>query len=388
MDLWDSFWSALIGFISDAGLLAIAVIVLLRSAAIPIPVPADLLVVAVGARAREQQLVLWPAWLVLSGSTTIGAVLFYAFVRWIGHGDIAHYGRYVGLTAERLNSAEAQLGARGVRAVFVARIIPGLRLAIVAVCGMLRFGWWKFVAAVALGALIYVGMCLAIGYVFGDAIIALLGRLVLPLGLLEPVAGLSILLFWLVRARRAHMHQPSATEAPLSRSKRVRAGALTGALAISGSTMLVNALIYLAAPVAATLLGLTNDVQSIITFSGGLAQILESLLGTVVFGILWGIVYAVEDGRWGTGRSDWVRGVLFAALPFALVMLLQLVVIVQRDRPGTAWGILGPGEVIRWSTYGVLVGLIYPVLRTRRAHAIAERPSAGQTSVMVESPGE
>ena len=68
MDLWDSFWSALIGFISDAGLLAIAVIVLLRSAAIPIPVPADLLVVMAGVRAREQQFVLWPAWLVLSGS--------------------------------------------------------------------------------------------------------------------------------------------------------------------------------------------------------------------------------------------------------------------------------------------------------------------------------
>ena len=65
------------GFISDAGLLAIAVIVLLRSAAIPIPVPADLLVVMVGVRAREQQFVLWPAWLVLSGSTTIGAALFY-----------------------------------------------------------------------------------------------------------------------------------------------------------------------------------------------------------------------------------------------------------------------------------------------------------------------
>ena len=262
------------------------------------------------------------------------------------------------------------------RAVFVARIVPGLRLAIVAVCGMLRFGWWKFVAAVALGALIYVGLCIAIGYIFGDAITALLGRLALPFGLLEPVAGLSILLFWLVRARRANTH--TVADAPLSRSKRVRVGALTGALAISGSTMLVNALIYLVAPVAATLMGETNDLQSIVTFSGGLAHILESLLGTVLFGIVWGVVYAIEDGRLGTGRSDWLRGLSFAALPFALVMLLQLIVVVQRDRPGTAWGILGPGEVIRWIAYGVLVGLMYPVLRARRVQAIAERPSAAE----------
>ena len=386
MDLWDSFWSALIGFISDAGLLAIAAIVLLRSAAIPIPVPADLLVVTVGARAREQQLVLWPAWLVLSGSTTIGAVLFYAFVRWIGHGDIVHYGHYVGLTAERLNSAEAQLGSRGVRAVFVARIVPGLRLAIVAVCGMLRFGWWKFVTAVALGALIYVGMCLAIGYIFGDAIIALLGRLVLPLGVLEPLAGLSILLFWLVRARRADTRPPSATEAPLSRSQRAR-WRVDRRTCDQWLHHAVNVLLYLAAPVAATLMGETHDLQSIVTFSGGLAHILDSLLGTVLFGILWGVVYAIEEGRWGAAWSDWLRGLLFATLPFALVMLLQLVV-VQRDRLVSASGILGPGELLRWGTYGVLVGLIYPVLRTRRVHASAERPSAGKTSVMVESPGE
>ena len=54
---------------------------------------------------------------------------------------------------------------------------------------MLRFGWWKFIAAVALGALIYVGMCLAIGYVFGEAIFALLGGLVHPLGVLKRVMG-------------------------------------------------------------------------------------------------------------------------------------------------------------------------------------------------------
>ena len=55
MDLWDAFWSAVAEFIADNGLLAVALIVLLRSAAIPIPVPADLLVVMVGARAREEQ---------------------------------------------------------------------------------------------------------------------------------------------------------------------------------------------------------------------------------------------------------------------------------------------------------------------------------------------
>jgi membrane-associated protein len=242
MDLWVSFWSTLADFISENGLLAVALIVLLRSAAVPISVPADLLVIVVGARAREQQFLLWPAWVVLAISTTLGATLFYAFVRWIGQGDISHYSHYIGLTPDRLSTAELQLGERSARAVFVARIVPGLRLAIVAVCGMLHFRFAKFVLAVALGALIYVGLCLLIGYFFGDAIAGLVGDLVFPLGVFEPVLGLGILLFWLVHARR--ITPSAAAGVRLDRASRVRIGALAGALAIAGSTMLVNIIIY------------------------------------------------------------------------------------------------------------------------------------------------
>ena len=313
MDLWHSFWSGLAEFIAENGLLAVGLIVLLRSAAIPIPVPADMLVIVVGARAREQQFLLWPAWVVLAVSTTVGATLLYAFVRWIGQGDVSHYGHYVGLTTERLNSAEAQLGERGAGAVFIARIVPGLRLAIVAVCGMLRFRWWKFVGAVLLGALIYVGVCLAIGYVFGESIVGLVGDLVFPLGLLEPVLGLSILLFWLIRARRTTPHLVASGH--LTRTSRVRVGALAGALAIAGSTMLSNVLIYLIAPIAADILSGMRGVESMITFFGGLGSILQLFLDSVVFGILWGIVYAVDDGRSAAEWSDWLRGLAFATPP-------------------------------------------------------------------------
>src|SRR3954470_12889620 len=108
MDLWVSFWSALARLVPDNGLMMVAAIVLLRSAAIPIPVPADLLVVMVGVEAHETGVALWPAWLLLSGATTIGAALLYAFARWIGHGhgDILHYGHYIGLTEARISSAE------------------------------------------------------------------------------------------------------------------------------------------------------------------------------------------------------------------------------------------------------------------------------------------
>jgi membrane protein DedA with SNARE-associated domain len=381
MDLWTSFWAGLAGFIANDGLLAVAVIVLLRSAAVPIPVPADFLVVMVGARARDNQVLLWPAWLVLAISTTVGAVLFYWFVRWIGQGDVSHFGRYVGLSTERMNAAETQLGERGARAVFVARIVPGLRLAIVAVCGMLRFRWWKFVGAVALGALIYDGACLTIGYVFGNAVIGVVGALTFPVGVLEPVAGLGVLVFWLSRARRS-MPKPVAGER-LSRRSGVRIGALAGALAIAGSSMLLNALLYLVTPLGANLKQL-RGVESIVTLSGGQGGILQLLLDGALLGIVAGVVYALQEGRWASGWSDWLRGLAFATLPFILIMLVQLLVFLQFDRPPSTWVVLGIGEAIRWAAYGALVGLIYPVLRTRRQQSTSEHQSTDLTKVMVD----
>jgi membrane protein DedA with SNARE-associated domain len=387
VDLWVSFWSALTGFIPDNGLLTVAAIVLLRSAGVPIPVPADLLVVMVGVEAREQHLSLWPAWLVLSGATTCGALLLYLFARWIGgRGDLGRYGRYVGLNAARLRVAEQRLDARGTRAVFVARIVPGLRLAIVAVCGMLRFEWWKFVPAVILGALIYVGLCLTLGYVFGAQIVETIGQLVFPLGLLEPLIGLTILLVWLVRARGVTTRQE--TRVPLRRSRRVRAGALAGALAILGATMFINVCIYLGGPLAAAVLAGMRNVESAVMFSGGLAGFIQALLGCIVVGILWGVLYALADLRWAAEWHDWLRGLSFAALPLAIVLGAQWLAAVQRGQPLSAWLVVAVGEAIRWGVYGALLGLVYPVLRARRVRSSARRQATEPTMIMVEAPLE
>jgi uncharacterized membrane protein YdjX (TVP38/TMEM64 family) len=321
--------------------------------------------------------------LVLAISTTAGAALFYAFVRWMGQGDVSHYGRYVGLTSERLNTAEAELLERGTRAIFLARIVPGLRLAIVAVCGMLRFRWWSFVGAVALGALIYVGACLMIGYVFGEAIAGLIGDLVFPVGVIEPLLGLSILLFWLARARHSTPHL--VADVRLRRATRVRVGALAGALAILGSTMLLNMLVYLVAPAVADSLNGVRDIDSVFMSYGGLGAILLLLLDSMLCGVVWGIVYALDDGHRLAQWNDWQRGLAFAALPLLVVVLVQLLFISQSGRSPTTWLVLVLGELIRWSAYGVLIGLTYPVLRARRLQAFASGPSTGDVPLAVES---
>ena len=122
MELWTSFWSDLTHFISEHGLLAVAGIVFLKSAGIPLPGPADLLVVSVGVQARTGDPTLWDALVVLSVATVLGASLLYVFVRWLGPEDVVHYGHYVGLGPRRVQAAEAELHARGERAILVARL--------------------------------------------------------------------------------------------------------------------------------------------------------------------------------------------------------------------------------------------------------------------------
>jgi hypothetical protein len=146
--------------------------------------------------------------------------------------------------------------------------------------------------------------------------------------------------------------------------------------------MLVNALLYLVAPAAGSL-STPRGVESVLTLSGGLGAILQLLLDSALLGIAAGMVYGLEERRWATERNDWVRGLLFAMLPFVLIMLVQLLIVLKLDRPPSTWIVVGIGEAIRWGAYGVLLGLIYPVLRTR----ISEHPSKNLTKSFVESPG-
>jgi hypothetical protein len=81
--------------------------------------------------------------------------------------------------------------------------------------------------------------------------------------------------------------------------------------------------------------------------------------------------------------EHWLRGFAFALLPFVVAMLLQSLVVLQAERSVTAWLVAGLGEAIRWGVYGVLMGLTYPVLRTRRLLAPHD-PSTDPAYLAVE----
>src|SRR5579872_5254219 len=137
MDELEEVWSGLVTFTASHGLLSVAAIQFLKSAGVPLPVPIGLFIILLGAQASEGTTSLWLAWVTLTLASVIGVSLLFALVRWISPADLLRYGRFLGLTEGLMQRAEAELNDRGQPAIFVARLLPGLGLAIVVVCGVL-----------------------------------------------------------------------------------------------------------------------------------------------------------------------------------------------------------------------------------------------------------
>jgi membrane protein DedA with SNARE-associated domain len=361
VDELEEVWSGLVTFTASHGLVSVAVIQFLKSSGVPLPVPNGLFIVLLGAQASEGTLSLWLAWVTLTLASVLGASVLFAFVRWISPADLLRYGRFIGLTEDVFKRAEAELNARGQPAIFVARLVPGLGLAIVVVCAVLGLPFRKFWPAVALAALLYTGASLVLGFLFGPAVIETLEQIVIPVGLLVRLAAIAILLVWLVRARRALVARPAQPAS--STARRLRAGALAGVLAVGGATTTINALIYLAGPIAERLLTPYGTVIALVArFPAELLYFLTLIVVVTALGIAWGVLYGGLEDRFAPHLPDWQHGLLFAVFPLAMSLLAVVPVVVYSGvESPPRWLSAAAAEALLWALYGILLGLIYPI---------------------------
>jgi hypothetical protein len=221
----------------------------------------------------------------------------------------------------------------------------------------------KFWPAVTAAALVYTGVWLALGFLFGPAVVDTLEQIVLPVGLLVRVAAIAILLVWLVRARKAVL--PRLARAPASPARRLRAGALAGILAVGGATTIINALVYLAGPVAERLLTTSGTVIALVSqFPAELLYFLTLIVVVTALGIAWGVLYGGFENHFPARLPDWQRGLLFAVFPLAMSLLAVVPVVVYSGAESPArWLIAAAAEALLWVVYGILLGLAYPIFK-------------------------
>ena len=153
------------------GYLAVAGMIGVESFGVPAPGQTIMVAAAIYAGAGRLNIV------AVAAIAFVAAVMGDNIGYWIGvrgGRKVAHkYGKYVFLTAERLEKAERFFARRGSRVVLVARFIDGIRQFNGIIAGITAMPWRKFLLYNALGAFLWVGWWTTIAYVLGTHLVGI-----------------------------------------------------------------------------------------------------------------------------------------------------------------------------------------------------------------------
>jgi membrane protein DedA with SNARE-associated domain len=135
-----------------------------------IPVPGETILIAAAAYAGAGRLNIVAVGLVAVLAAVAGDNVGYAVGFFGGRALVERFGKYVGLTSQRLDKAEGFFRRYGGVVVMGARFIEGLRQANGIVAGTIRMPWPRFLLFNTLGAVLWVGAWASAGYLAGGHI--------------------------------------------------------------------------------------------------------------------------------------------------------------------------------------------------------------------------
>ena len=162
------FLNALAGPLDHFGYWAVLLLVMLED--FGIPVPGETVLIAASVYAGAGRLNVVAVGVVGFVAAVIGDNIGFAIGHFGGRALVLRWGRYVRLTEERLHKAEAFFDRHGAWIITVARFIEVLRQANGIVAGISGMRWLRFLAFNALGAALWVGTWVSLGYLAGSHI--------------------------------------------------------------------------------------------------------------------------------------------------------------------------------------------------------------------------
>jgi membrane protein DedA with SNARE-associated domain len=162
------FLNALASPLQNYGYWAIGLLVLVEDFGIPVPGETILIAGAIYAGAGRLNIV--AVGVVAFIAAILGDNIGFAIGHFGGRALALRWGKYVFLTEERLNRAEHFFERHGGKIITVARFIEGLRQANGIIAGIGGMNWRRFLAFNALGAALWVGTWVSVGYLAGNYI--------------------------------------------------------------------------------------------------------------------------------------------------------------------------------------------------------------------------
>lgn len=154
--------------LNQFGYLAVTGLVLLEDFGVPVPGETILILAAVYAGTGRLNVVL--VGLLGFIGAVIGDNIGFAIGHFGGRPLIERFGKYIFLTPERIDRATRFFERHGAWIIVVARFIEGLRQANGIIAGISGIHWAKFLLFNAIGAALWVGVWVSVGYLSGSHI--------------------------------------------------------------------------------------------------------------------------------------------------------------------------------------------------------------------------
>jgi membrane protein DedA with SNARE-associated domain len=198
------FLEALASPLEHYGLWAIFFLVLVED--FGIPVPGETVIIAASIYAGSGRLNVVAVGVVAFFAAVFGDNIGYGIGRFGGRRLVDRWGKYVFLTPERLDKAEEFFDRQGAKIITIARFIEGLRQANGIIAGITKMHWLRFIAYNALGAALWVGTWVTIGYFAGQHINTIYGvitRYSLYVAIAAVVVIVALIARHVMRRRRA-----------------------------------------------------------------------------------------------------------------------------------------------------------------------------------------
>lgn len=158
--------SYLVELVADWGYLGIFLLMALESSFFPFP--SEVVMIPAGYLVYTGQMNLYMAFGAGTLGSLAGALFNYYLCYFLGRPFIAKYGKYVGITDEKMAKFESFFNRYGEISTFNCRLIPGIRQYISLPAGLAKMNIFTFSLYTTLGAGIWVAILIAIGYYIGD----------------------------------------------------------------------------------------------------------------------------------------------------------------------------------------------------------------------------
>ena len=165
------FLNSLAGPLDHFGYWAVLLLVMLED--FGVPVPGETILIAASVYAGAGRLNVIVVGIVGFVAAVIGDNIGFAIGHYGGRALVLRWGHYVRLTKERLDKAETFFNRHGVWIITIARFIEVLRQANGVVAGTTGVRWRRFLVFNALGAALWVGTWVSVGYLAGRHIDAI-----------------------------------------------------------------------------------------------------------------------------------------------------------------------------------------------------------------------